>query len=292
MADLDPGLRMRQSVSMLPADGHVHSEWSWDARDGSMDRTCARAVELGLPAIAFTEHVDHTAWHVLDRHLPENAFLGSLADADGLLTPQPFDVEGYLECLERCRATYPDLRIISGVELGEPHLHRAAAERLLATGSFERALGSLHCLPVEGGYAGPPELLRAGEPAEVVRAYLAEIPRVVAEGAAFGVLAHIDYPVRYWPREAGPFRPRDFEEEFRHALRAIAAGGRLLEVNTAVPLSPMILQWWGDVGGRAITFGSDAHEPWRLARGLREAAAMAEGFGYRPGRHPFDVWYR
>ena len=47
---------------MLPPDGHVHSEWSWDAAGGSMERSCARAVELGLPSIAFTEHADFTRW--------------------------------------------------------------------------------------------------------------------------------------------------------------------------------------------------------------------------------------
>ena len=47
---------------MLPLDGHVHSEWSWDALAGDLEATCARAVERGLPAVAFTEHVDHTRW--------------------------------------------------------------------------------------------------------------------------------------------------------------------------------------------------------------------------------------
>ncbi len=45
---------------VVVADGHVHSEWSWDARLGWMDATCARAVQVGLPAVAFTEHVDLT----------------------------------------------------------------------------------------------------------------------------------------------------------------------------------------------------------------------------------------
>jgi len=48
----------------LPADSHVHSEWSWDAPAASMERSCMQAIELGLPAIAFTEHLDHTAWPV------------------------------------------------------------------------------------------------------------------------------------------------------------------------------------------------------------------------------------
>src|SRR6478672_13755272 len=46
----------------VPSDHHVHTEWSWDAPDGSMERTCLRAVELGLPSVAFTEHADLTPW--------------------------------------------------------------------------------------------------------------------------------------------------------------------------------------------------------------------------------------
>lgn len=48
---------------MLPPDNHVHSEWSWDTpAAASMEQACRRAVEIGLPAVAFTEHLDFTAW--------------------------------------------------------------------------------------------------------------------------------------------------------------------------------------------------------------------------------------
>jgi histidinol phosphatase-like PHP family hydrolase len=40
---------------VLPADSHVHSQWSWDALAGSMEGSCQRALKLGLPAVAFTE---------------------------------------------------------------------------------------------------------------------------------------------------------------------------------------------------------------------------------------------
>jgi histidinol-phosphatase (PHP family) len=44
---------------MLPAGNHVHSQFSWDTGpNASMADTCRRAVEVGRPAIAFTEHVD------------------------------------------------------------------------------------------------------------------------------------------------------------------------------------------------------------------------------------------
>ncbi|MDQ2923627.1 MAG: PHP domain-containing protein, partial [Candidatus Dormibacteraeota bacterium] len=47
----------------LPPDLHVHTEWSWDAAHGSMERSCERALEIGLPGIAFTEHADFVVIH-------------------------------------------------------------------------------------------------------------------------------------------------------------------------------------------------------------------------------------
>jgi len=40
----------------------VHTQWSHDTGpQASMTAACTRAVELGLPAVAFTEHLDFTA---------------------------------------------------------------------------------------------------------------------------------------------------------------------------------------------------------------------------------------
>jgi histidinol-phosphatase (PHP family) len=276
---------------VLPADGHVHSEWSWDAPHGAMAQTCARAVELGLPALAFTEHADFTTWQLIADDLAGLDHLVALTDADGGLTPPPLDVEGYLESLGRCREQFPELTIISGVELGEAHRHADVAGRLLAAGGFDRVLGSLHSLSVEGRWYEPPGLFKHATPAEVVRDYLAEVTRLVEESHVFAVLAHVDYAVRYWPADAGPFDVHAFEAEFRAVLRALAATGRTLEVNTRLPLHPEVVRWWRDVGGETVTFGSDAHEPTRLAHGFAAAVDMVEAHGFRSGRHPYDIWF-
>jgi histidinol-phosphatase (PHP family) len=276
----------------LPADGHVHTEWSWDAWLGSMERTCARAVELGLPAVAFTEHADYSPWVVDDGQLDHEPFLARLVGADGRLRQPALDVEGYLESLQRCRQLFPGLRIISGVELGEPHRNRDVVGELLAAGGFERILGSLHTLAVGDAFAEPVQLYRHRPAAEVLREYLGEAARMVATCDEFAVLAHLDYPLRYWPESAGPLDPRAFEAEFREVLALLADSGRVLEINTKLPMDPVFVRWWHDEGGDAVTFGSDAHEPAALARGLRDAAAMAEAFGFRPTRHPYDVWRR
>lgn len=286
---------------MLPADSHVHTEFSWDATDGSMERTCARAVELGLPAVSFTEHADWTVWAVApgpDTH----DTVARRTTPDGRFLPPPLDLDGYLESVERCRGLFPGLRIFTGVELGEAHWNAGPAARLVAEGRFERRLGSLHSLPVvRDGTADEDgdrvvvevhEHYRDRPPAEVMREYLTEVHRLVTTSDLFAVLAHIDYAARSWPHDRARFDPLDFEAEFRLVLRALAESGRALEVNTTLPLAPVVLRWWRDAGGGAVTFGSDAHSPEVLASGFAQAAAMAEAIGFRPGRHPFDVWFR
>ena len=162
---------------------------------------------------------------------------------------------------------------------------------MLGAGRFDRVLGSLHALPDRGSFAEPPGLLEHRDPGEVLRDYLAEVPRVVAGSAVFAVFAHIDFVVRFWPAAAGPFDPYPFEADFRHALRALAAGDRALEVNTNLPLRPEIVRWWREEGGAAVSFGSDAHLPTELATGFHEAAHMVEAHGFRPGRTPSDLWH-
>ena len=277
----------------LPADSHVHSEWSWDAPLGSMQRACAQAASLGLPAIAFTEHLDHTVWKVAVEGPYASDYLTALADAAGVLTPPKFDPLGYLDAIERCREQFPGLRILSGLEMGEPHWHADACAKVLAAGRLDRILGSLHCLPDGDGLAEPWGIYPHRAAAEVVREYLAEVARLVTENDQFSVLAHVDYPLRFWPEEqAGPFDPLAFEEEFRYALRAAALTGKALEVNTRIPLHSTVLSWWHEEGGDAVTFGSDAHEPSAVAYRFQEAADMAEAHGFRPGKNPYDLWVR
>ncbi|MBU2668384.1 PHP domain-containing protein [Actinoplanes bogorensis] len=279
-------------LETLPGDSHVHSEWSWDTSAGDMVGTCARAVEIGLPAVAFTEHLDFNHWITTPASLVTSPHQAPYTGDDLVVRPPRFDAAGYLAAIEECRGRFPGLRILSGLEIGEPHLNPDAVAELLKAGPFDRLLGSLHCLPVDDGHTGPPVLLETGKPDEVVRQYLAEVPVVVAASDAFEVFAHIDYPIRFWPADAAPFEPGDFEPEFRHALRCLADGGRTLEVNTRLPLHPQIVAWWREEGGRTVSFGSDAHLPAAVGGGFREAAHMVEAHGFRPGREAHDFWTR
>jgi histidinol-phosphatase (PHP family) len=269
-----------------PVDNHVHTEWSWDApREASMARSCEQAMAVGLPGVAFTDHLDFTTWTDGDRIGAENL------DPHRYARMHLLDVSGYLATLDDCRQRYPELRILSGVEIGEAHLWAASAAAVVARAAPDRILGSLHAIPCDGRLTAADDLFRRMPAADVMRGYFAELLRLVEGSGIFQVLAHLDFPRRMWPRAAGPYSERAFEAEYRAVLGALAASDRVLEVNTKSPLvSSDLLRWWREAGGRAVSFGSDAHQPWRVGDKFKLAVDLVEAAGFRAGRDRFDFW--
>ena len=272
--------------SVLPPDNHVHTQWSWDApAEASMARACEQALTAGVPAVAFTDHLDFTAGTDGDQIAAEH------------IDPRPYvrmhvlDVPGYLASVQECRQRYPDLRILTGAEIGEAHLWAASAQAVAAGAGFDRILGSLHAIPFGGKLTAADELFRRMPADEVMRLYFAELLRLVEGSDIFQVLAHLDFPRRMWPWSATPYDERAYEPEIRAVLHALAGGGRILEMNTKSPLaSAELLRWWREAGGTAVSFGSDAHQPWRVGDRFKLAVDMAEAAGFRAGRDRFDFW--
>ncbi|MGD9525552.1 MAG: PHP domain-containing protein [Pseudonocardia sp.] len=203
----------------------MHSEWSWDAPSGSMRESCKAAADLGISSIAFTEHVDLVSWRLNPTTLHEAS--GSAWLADGSLSPPPLDVRGYLRCIDQCRDDFPDLTILSGLEISEPHLFCGAANELLDAARPDRVLASLHTLPSSlalGSTTGDEMSLSFQRlPAhDVLREYLRQVALLVDGFERFDVLAHIDYPLRFWPHQRVQLVITDFEDEFRASMRALA----------------------------------------------------------------------
>jgi histidinol-phosphatase (PHP family) len=242
-----------------------------------MERSCERAIELGLPAIAFTEHADWALVH------------------EG---QHPVDLAGYFDSIERCRARFKGLRILTGVELGEPHWFPRETKELLAAGPLDQVLGSVHCIRLDGGMLDASQFRdRAGlDFPGAVRAYFGEVLAMLEAGEPFETLAHIDYPKRYWPESLPAYKETDYETEIRGILVAAARTGRVLEVNTTRGnvLCPdiTVVRWWREAGGQAVQYGSDAHQPDKVAEGFRVATQMVEAAGFKPTRDPVALWRR
>lgn len=253
-------------------DYHVHTEWSYDAPRGAMEKSCERAIEIGLPAIAFTDHADFVT-----------------------VNPGQYcvDIAGYLDAVERCRSKFKSLRILSGVELGEPHWFPDETRRVLGAGRLEHVLGSVHCVRIGGRILDASQLSKSPDvdPAEFTHAFFDETLAMLQSGV-FQTLAHIDYPRRYWSE----YREEDFEEQLRTILAAAVKNELILEVNTTrgnvLCPSAAVLGWWRELGGSAVSFGSDAHDPGRIAAGFEAAAQIVEAAGFKPAAEPTALWHR
>ena len=242
-----------------------------------MERSCERALEIGLPAIAFTEHADFALVHEGQHSV---------------------DIAGYLDAVERCRAKFKGLRILTGVELGEPHWYPRETAEVLAAAPLDQVHGSIHCIRLDGDLLDASQFRkREGiDFPRAVREYFRETLAMVDSGQPFETLAHIDYPKRYWLAGAAPYREEDYKEEIRAILSAAARTGRVLEVNTTRgdTLCPdlTVVRWWRELGGQAVSYGSDAHQPDKVGAGFALATQMVEAAGFKPARDPMALWRR
>jgi histidinol-phosphatase (PHP family) len=143
-------------------------------------------------------------------------------------------------------------------------------------------------------------VLRAPTAPALLRDFLRETLALVESDASFQVLAHVDYPKRYWPHEEIAYREHEYEDEYRAVLKAAARRDAVLEVNTTRGIDPdrglcpgpTVLRWWFEEGGKAVSFGSDSHEPVKIAAGFEAAAALVEAAGFRASADPTDFWRR
>jgi len=242
-----------------------------------MEESCRRALEIGLPAIAFTEHAD---WALV--HKGQHSV----------------DLDGYFQAIERCRAMFSGLRILTGVELGEPHWFPDKSAAVLAAGPLDKVLGSIHCIRLHGGMLDASQFRtqKGIDFPAAVREYFRELLAMVESGQAFETLAHLDYPKRYWLDGEAPYQEKDYEEEIRAILSAAARTGRVLEVNTTRghTLCPdlTVVRWWRELGGQAVQYGSDAHQPDKVGEGFLIATQMVESAGFKPARDPVSLWRR
>lgn len=277
---------------MILADLHTHSQYSTDApHDGtSAPALMAKAAyERGLKTICITDHMDL-------------CFPGE---------PQSFvfDVSDYFRTLQALRDEWQGrLEILIGVELGlrnEPDRHegiRKAYDDLVASYPFDFVLGSTHIVRYEDPYERS-YWKKYGAIDGLLAYFEAELFNMETY-SCFHSCAHLDYALRYVPANRR-IAPRRYDALVEATLETLVRRDIALEINVkslarglAEP-NPSLkyIRRYRELGGRMITFGSDAHRPGYIGDGLArgEEFARAAGFteytifrGGKPEFVPFD----
>ncbi len=244
-------------------DSHVHTPLCKHAV-GTPEAYLEAARARGLAGVVFTDHSPMPPWFDPDTRMEAGA------------------LSFYLATLERLREQNPDLYVGIGLEADyHPGTERFVA-RLLREYPFDYVIGSVHYIGA-WGFDNPDyaEEFAWREVRSIYRDYF-DLVRGAAESGLFHAIGHLDLPKKFGHVPAEGYL--DLAEE---ALKAIAAAGLALDVNSAgwrKPIgelypSPAILVRARELG-IPVVLGSDAHAPDEVGHRFEEARSLLKEAGY------------
>lgn len=251
---------------MLP-DLHLHTYFSADS-GCPPESQISRALELGLPEICFTDHMD------IGFALPDGK-------------PFTFDPDRYFsELLPLRDACESRLRVGIGVELGLDPAHESEVRAVPQAAPYDYVIGSVH--EIDGMDPYYPEYFEKwGEDPGTVRYFETCLSRIrlFCDFDAFG---HLDYVLRYRTRPMEGY-PDVVFDLIDAVLEELIKKGKALEVNSAGIRKGLgfpnphaaVIRRYLEKGGRMITVGSDAHAAKDLGADFSVLKALLLSCGVR-----------
>ncbi len=255
-------------------DQHLHTWFSTDSK-ADPAANVRRALEVGLSGLTFTDHFDT---HPMEADVCR------------------YDYDRLAETVASLRREHGD-RIFIGHGI-EVCYQRDQMERILAflePRRFDLVLLSVHWF--DGRALHIREHWDGVDTAAATRGYLEavlEAVRLVGElrrqgQRPFDVLGHLDLVKRYTQRYFEQFDVRSYAELVDEILAGCLAAELVPEINLSslrqsIP-EPMPASWvarrYAELGGTAMTLGSDAHTPAAVGAGIAEGAALLRESGIR-----------
>lgn len=233
-------------------DIHLHSSFSHDS-DEVQENYIKRAIGLGESTLGFSEHYDYDA----------------VLQGDDLPLA---DCTAYKNNLYALSRKYQKITLLYGIELGYSKQAESRYKKLIADNSFDYVICSVHSLPQYGDfYHG-----RAFEGRTVKEAYndyFNAVLESVKSDLDFQIVGHIGYCERYCPFPNSEIRYVDYAEIIDEILKEIIRRDKCLEINTStggkggfLPETAIIKRYI-QLGGKALSFASDAHSADKYLRG-------------------------
>ncbi len=245
-------------------DFHIHTTVSFDGY-GTPQEMVSRAETLGLWEICFTDHVDDVP------QMPEEHFA--------------FDLEEYAQAYDGL--TSQTVQIRKGMEFGLLPDNREDLARCTAQRPYDFVIGSVHC--VDGMDIYYPQYWENTTVRQAEERYLQEVLSCIQAHDGFDVLGHLTYitKLKRHPTHE-PMRYGEYDDLIDEIFKILIRKGKGIEVNTSgidvcgalLPDQRYLLRF-KELGGEAVTVGSDAHGPDRIGQYCEQTCRMVQDiFGY------------
>lgn len=231
-------------------DLHIHTKFSPDGHT-EMEEYVKKAIELKMPAIGFSEHVDY----------------------DYLRSPlemETTDFDSFFKRFSELKEKYAgQIKLLLGAETGYSLPAENDIKEFLDRYPFDYDIISTHIVYDEDPWLQPYFIGKT--PYEAYTRYLKCVLEAVKSPINYQTVAHFGYVLRQAPYKE---RELDFEtygDYLDEILSTIVKKDKALELNTKTGglgvFQPdiKIVKRYIELGGKNFTFGSDAHELKRLA---------------------------
>ncbi len=256
-------------------DVHTHSQFSFDGRAPLADML-ACALEKGIAFYGVSEHFDY------DAYLLRGANWGT----DG--ADYFHDARHLQEDYEGC------MNVLIGAEFGYSDDTRVQAfyQSVCAKYAPDFVVNSVHALTGDDYYHQKPfyrvdekgtSVLR--EKKEVYREYLQLVKRSLHAPYPYDIVGHIGYVTRYAPYADTRIAYADYAEELEEILQTIIARGKIIELNASggkggfLPSEEIVKRYFA-LGGRNVSYASDAHDTDGIAKERACATAFLRAVGF------------
>jgi histidinol-phosphatase (PHP family) len=254
-------------------DQHLHSRHSFDSKADPRENVEA-AIARGLQGLTFTEH--------FDTH-PDD------------WSTCVYDDAAYSDAIAALRSDFGDRIFIGkGIEVCFQPRRMDFILDFLARHSFDMVLLSVHYFGELAVHERPS--WEGVAPLEGARQYLGNVLRAVefcerlqggGKRRVFDVLGHLDLVKRYTQRFFGEHDVSPFAAQIDEILRGCLRADLTPEINTStlrqgltqtMPNADAVKRY-AELGGAAMSVGSDSHKSADIGAGFDQAAAMLRDAG-------------
>lgn len=257
-------------------DLHSHTTFSHDGKNTPAEMLEA-ARKKGIAFYGVSEHFDYD----YDLSLLSEAERRALQNGD----------EGeYFHALRHLQEDYGGvMNVVVGAEFGYSEKEKVHTRYALTYEKYrpDYVINSVH------GQDGK-DYARYTFTQDKARTYV-EYLRIVRKSLdapyPYDIVGHIGYIARYAPFADARLSLAEFGEQIDDILSTIVRKGKILEVNTAIAEGTLptreIIERYFELGGRKVSYGSDAHKTERIGAKREEAAAMLREIGFTHLTVPF-----
>lgn len=223
-------------------DAHTHTRFSFDGKSSAADMA-ERGRELGLEYMAFTDHFDRDYAHILRYKLVRQ-----------------LNIDKYVARVSEMKERYPFLAL--GVECGFSELAEKDYIERIPFDKVDYVINSVHT--VDGLDCYTSSYFSGKQAEEAYVKYLMKVLKSVDAGYSYDTVTHIGFVRKNAPYEDAGMPLSLYGDILDLIFRKIIEKDKTLEINSNIkykdfmPTRELIARYY-ELGGRNVTFASDAH---------------------------------